>query len=239
MTEELHGNAAAIREMFSAIAPRYDLLNRVLSLGIDQGWRRFVARRFAVPAGGRVLDVACGTGDLTFAIVDRLPEAVLTGLDFSLAMLERADAKRKLVATRRQVSFVAGSATALPFPPMVFDGLAIAFGIRNVVDREGALAEFVRVLKPGGLAVVLEFSLPRAAWFRALYRGYFHHVLPGIGGLLARRRAYRYLPESVGRFPAPPAFAGLMRTAGFRRVRWHPLTMGIVTAYVGEVPAAD
>lgn len=237
MTDELHGNAGAIREMFSAIAPRYDLLNRVLSLGIDQSWRRFVARRFEVPAGGRVLDVACGTGDLTFAIADRLPAAEVTGLDFSLPMLARARPKRDLAARRRRVNFVAGSADALPFPAAAFDGLTIAFGIRNVVDREGALAEFVRVLKPGGKAVVLEFSLPRSAWFRALYRGYFHHVLPAVGGLLARRRAYRYLPESVGRFPEPPEFAGLMRAAGFCRVRRHPLTMGIATAYVGEVPA--
>ena len=229
---EASSRARAVREMFSAIAPRYDFLNRLLSLGIDQQWRRYVARRLADLEQPQVLDVACGTGDLSLAVHDRHPGAMVVGLDFSEAMLHLAGEKIKRRGLADRIVFVAGSAEDLPFANGFFDGLTIAFGIRNVIDRPRALAEFHRVLRPGGRLVVLEFSLPEQRIFGRIYQWYFFKVLPFIGGLFARKSAYRYLPESVARFPTRSEFSRLLTVAGFGQCRYHSLTFGIVTVYL-------
>ncbi len=224
--------AQAIRDMFSAIAPRYDFLNRLLSFGIDQGWRRTLVRIALREETDAILDVACGTGDISLALWRKAPRARIVGLDFSQAMLDLA--KVKIERAQAGIELVAASAEELPFPEVDFDLLTIAFGIRNVVDKKKALAEFYRVLKPNGYLAILEFSQPHAAWLRDLYNFYFFKVLPLVGGLFARRSAYRYLPESVAKFPSRDEFSGWLKEAGFRKCRYHSLTFGIATLYVAE-----
>ncbi len=224
--------AQAIQEMFSAIAPRYDFLNRLLSLGIDQGWRRTLARMALLKDTNAILDVACGTGDVSLELRQKAPRARIVGLDFSQAMLDLAQVK--IEQAQAGIELVAASAEELPFPPADFDLLTIAFGIRNVVDKKKALAEFFRVLKPHGRLAILEFSQPQATWLRALYNFYFFKVLPLVGGLFARRSAYRYLPDSVAKFPCRDEFSGWLKEAGFRQCRYHSLTFGIATLYLAE-----
>ncbi|MBN2808342.1 MAG: bifunctional demethylmenaquinone methyltransferase/2-methoxy-6-polyprenyl-1,4-benzoquinol methylase UbiE [Deltaproteobacteria bacterium] len=229
--------ARAIREMFSAIAPRYDFLNRLLSLGIDQGWRRTLVRMAVNKEPAAILDVACGTGDVSLALRGKAPGSRIVGLDFSQAMLDLA--RVKIECAQARIELVAASAEALPFPAGGFDLVTIAFGIRNVVDQKKALAEFYRVLRPEGRLAVLEFSQPEVAWLRLLYNFYFFKILPLIGGLFARRSAYSYLPESVAKFPSREVFAGWLRDAGFLRCRYHSLTFGIATLYLAEKPEQD
>ena len=224
--------ARAIRDMFSAIAPRYDFLNRLLSLGIDQGWRRTLARMAIVREPAAILDVACGTGDISLVLRRKAPGARIVGLDFSPAMLDLAQVK--IERAQADIELVAASAEEIPFPDADFDLLTIAFGIRNVVDKKKALTEFYRVLKPQGRLAVLEFSQPQVAWLRALYNFYFFKILPLIGGLFARRSAYSYLPESVAKFPSQDEFKAWLKESGFQRCRYHSLTFGIATLYLAE-----
>ncbi len=224
--------ARAVREMFCSIAPRYDFLNHLLSLGIDRSWRRTMIRMAWHPEMKDILDVACGTGDVCFEIRERAPEARIVGLDFSPGMLKLAAKKNDV--RRAGLELLEGSAEELPFAAGSFDLVTIAFGIRNVIDRKKALREFYRVLRPGGRVAVLEFSRPRMPWFRALYDFYFFRILPLVGGIFAKREAYRYLPDSVARFPEPEEFSAWLEEAGFRRCRWHSLTFGIATLYHGE-----
>lgn len=222
----------AIREMFTAIAPRYDFLNRLLSLGIDRGWRQTLTRMALKPGTSAILDVACGTGDVSLALRQKAPQARIVGLDFSPGMLDLAAVK--IEREHADIDLVAASAEALPFPAQDFDLLSIAFGIRNVVDKKKALSEFQRVLKSQGRLAVLEFSQPDYAWLRTLYNFYFFKVLPLIGGLFAKRSAYRYLPDSVAKFPSRDEFVSWLREAGFERCRYHSLTFGIATLYLAE-----
>ncbi|NPA25552.1 MAG: bifunctional demethylmenaquinone methyltransferase/2-methoxy-6-polyprenyl-1,4-benzoquinol methylase UbiE [Deltaproteobacteria bacterium] len=224
--------ARAVREMFCSIAPRYDFLNHLLSLGIDRSWRRTMIRMAWHPEMKDILDVACGTGDVCLEIRKRSPAARIVGLDFSPGMLKLAAEKN--AACGAGLELVEGSAEELPFAAGSFDLVTIAFGIRNVIDRKKALREFFRVLRPGGRVAVLEFSRPRLAWFRALYDFYFFRILPLVGGIFAKREAYRYLPDSVARFPEPEEFSTWLEEAGFRKCRWHSLTFGIATLYLGE-----
>ncbi len=224
--------ARAIRDMFSEIAPRYDFLNHLLSLGIDRGWRRTLVRMALRPEMKDLLDVACGTGDVSLALRKKAPQARIVGLDFSPGMLELA--REKALRTGARLELVEASAEELPFAGDGFDLVTIAFGIRNVVDRRKALGEFFRVLKPGGRVAILEFSRPRITWLRALYDFYFFRILPRVGGLMAKKEAYRYLPDSVARFPEPEEFCAWLEEAGFTACRWHPLTFGIATLYLGE-----
>ena len=224
--------AQAIQDMFSAIAPRYDFLNRLLSFGIDRGWRRTLARIALQKDTNAILDVACGTGDISLVLREKASRARIVGLDFSQAMLDLANVK--IDRAQAGIELVAASAEDLPFPQADFDLLTIAFGIRNVVDKKKSLAEFYRVLKPHGRLAVLEFSQPQAAWLRALYNFYFFKVLPLIGGLFARRSAYRYLPDSVAKFPSRDEFVVWLKEAGFQRCRYHSLTFGIATLYLAE-----
>ena len=226
---------AAVRSMFDRIAPRYDLLNRVLSAGIDVRWRRRCID--AVAGASRVLDVCAGTGDLLLEFLRRDGGRTGLGVDLSSAMLERAAVKLRRRGLEGRGRVAAGDAERLPVRAGAFDAVTVAFGIRNVGDPAAALAEMHRALRPGGRAAILEFSMPRGTLGGA-YRLYFTQVLPRIGGLVSGDGgAYAYLPASVARFAAPADFEAAMAAAGFERVRSRPLTGGIAHLYTGEKKA--
>ena len=232
---ELTGKGRGIRDMFDRIAPRYDLLNRVLSLGIDRRWRRFSVRQLVVPKNGRVLDIATGTGDVALEIGRQTDASVkIVGSDFTQGMLVLGRAKIEASPYRDRIVLVNAPCETMPHPDGIFDGITIAFGIRNVVDRQQGLCEMARVLKPGGRAVILEFASPRNRFFRAAYYFYFLRVLPWLGGLISQRSAYQYLPDSVLEFPDRETFKGMMELAGFEDVRVHDLTGGIAAVHVGR-----
>jgi demethylmenaquinone methyltransferase/2-methoxy-6-polyprenyl-1,4-benzoquinol methylase len=230
-------NGVRIREMFAAIAPRYDFLNRLLSLGIDNRWRRAAVEGISCQDGGTVLDIATGTGDMVLATAARTNGSVrIVGTDFCGEMVEIARAKISASLYGSRISLAIASCEALPFRDASFDAATIAFGIRNVVDRERGLHEICRVLKPGGRLVVLEFSSPRSPCFRPIYGLYLRRLLPAIGGLFSNFGAYRYLPESVRAFPDREAFEKLMVGAGFTHTFHTDLSFGIVTVFQGEKP---
>ncbi|REJ35772.1 MAG: bifunctional demethylmenaquinone methyltransferase/2-methoxy-6-polyprenyl-1,4-benzoquinol methylase UbiE [Bacillota bacterium] len=226
-----------VQDLFRRVAPRYDFLNRLLSFRRDVAWRRFTARQAGLVPGGRVLDVATGTGDLAFdlaAVVGR--EGRVVGLDFTEEMLVRARRKADKLGLGDVCTFVQGNALDLPFGENEFDAATIAFGLRNVVDRERCLLEMKRVVRPGGRVLVLEFSRPVWPVFRQVYLLYFRYVLPWIGRLIqGDPDTYRYLPETVLAFPDQEALAAMMRELGFRNVRYHNLTGGICALHIGEV----
>lgn len=221
-----------VRAMFDAIAPRYDLLNAILSLGIDRGWRSEAVAAAVADAPADVLDVATGTADLAIALRRAAPGARVVGVDFSEAMLAvgRAKAARRGVDVRLEV----GDGTSLPYPDDAFDAVTIAYGLRNFADVDAGLREFARVLRAGGRLVVLEFPPPPRGLFGRAFRVYFTRVVPWLGGLVSgRRAAYAYLPASVLAFPAPDALAERMRAAGFRDVRYRLQTLGVSALHVG------
>jgi demethylmenaquinone methyltransferase/2-methoxy-6-polyprenyl-1,4-benzoquinol methylase len=228
---------AAVRSMFDRIAPRYDLLNRLLSAGVDVRWRRACVDMLAIEPPARVLDLCTGTADLLIEALERDSRTSGLGLDLSMEMLSRGVRKlcRRGLSTR--AALVSGDAERLPFESGTFDAALVAFGIRNVGDPLEALREVKRVLRPGGRLVVLEFSMPQG-WRGQLYRIYFTRVLPRLGGLVSGDGgAYGYLPASVTRFPEGEAFETLMRTAGLAAVRARPLSGGIAHLYLGEAEA--
>jgi demethylmenaquinone methyltransferase/2-methoxy-6-polyprenyl-1,4-benzoquinol methylase len=225
-----------IRRMFGAIAPSYDLLNHLLSLNIDRRWR-WQTTRLAPPAGSDpILDLCTGTGDLALAY-DRAADGqvAIVGADFCHEMLVRARRKTERRRAADRIRYVEADAQQLPFPDEHFQIATVAFGLRNVTDPERGLAEMVRVTRRGGRVAILEFSKPRHWLFGRLYQFYFRIVLPFIGQTISRSKdnAYRYLPASVQEFPDGEALADRLRAHGLRGVRWHPLTFGIATLYIG------
>lgn len=231
---KLTDKGRGIRDMFDRIAPRYDLLNRVLSLGIDRRWRRFAVRQLSIPKHGLVLDIATGTGDVALEIGRQTDRSVtIVGADFTQGMLVLGRDKIAASPYRDRIVLVNAPCEALPHPDGIFDGITIAFGIRNVVDRQQGLSEMARVLKPGGRVVILEFATPRNRCFRAVYYCYFRRILPWLGGLLSQRSAYQYLPDSVLEFPDRETFRGMMEQAGFVNLEVCELTGGIATVHVG------
>ena len=224
-------HARRVRDMFARISPRYDLLNHLLSANVDKRWRRAVTRKVRTllsAEDAQVLDVACGTGDLSIELFENTGAKVV-GLDFCRPMLERAAKKN------RRLPFVEGDALRLPFEEGAFDAVTIAFGLRNLSSVEDGLKELRRVLKPKGWAAILEFSKPTVPGFRALMATYCTRLLPRIGGVISgSRSAYEYLPDSVSRFPDQPALAALMRDAGFGEVAFENLTGGIAALHTGR-----
>ena len=227
------GSAAArkeqVRDMFDSIAPRYDLLNHLLSAGIDRSWRRTLIRDLVRENPRRVLDIATGTGDLAISIA-RSGERSVTGADLSEGMLEKARAK--IAAQGLDIELVHSDAEHLPFREDTFDSVTVAFGIRNFDDPCGSLAEMRRVLREGGTVYVLEFSKSDNNVLLGLFRIYFHNILPFVGKMISKDKgAYKYLPESVELFPSGEEFAGMLCRAGFHGVTMKRLTGGIATIY--------
>ena len=227
-----------IAGMFDAIAPRYDLLNTVLSAGLDRYWRRRAIQSLRFTGQETLLDVCTGTGDVALAAVRaRKGARRAIGIDFAAAMLGRAFAKAAHAALAGRIHLVRGDATAIPLPSDAVDGATLAFGIRNVARPEVACRELLRTLKPGGRLAILEFGLPVVPAVRPLYLWYFRHVLPRIGRAVSRHdAAYSYLPASVGAFPWGEAFAALLRGEGFNNVNSRPLSFGIVYLYTATKP---
>jgi demethylmenaquinone methyltransferase/2-methoxy-6-polyprenyl-1,4-benzoquinol methylase len=220
--------------MFDSIAPRYDRANRVMSLGIDKRWRKAAVRASGARHGSKVLDVACGTGDLSLAFQAKVGGVPVTGADFSEEML--AVAREKGRRRRAPTLFDWADAHDLPYLDRTYDVASMAFGIRNVDDPVQALRELARVTKRGGRVVILEFGQPTGAWGK-MYRGYARHVIPRVGGWITKRReAYEYLPRTAAAFPAGDDFLQLMRDSeGYSEMRAVPLTGGVTWLYVGEV----
>ncbi|MGH9517201.1 MAG: bifunctional demethylmenaquinone methyltransferase/2-methoxy-6-polyprenyl-1,4-benzoquinol methylase UbiE [Terriglobales bacterium] len=224
--------ARAVREMFTAIAPRYDLLNHLLSANIDKLWWRRTARSFANvlarPEGVKVLDLCCGTGDMALALRREAPQAEITGADFSHSMLVLASRKN---SRPRPITWIEADALQLPFPDQSFDLVTSAFGFRNLADYDAGLREIFRVLRPGGECGILEFSEPEGMMGK-IYDVYFKSILPWIGRLISGDgAAYSYLPASVQCFPQPPEILARMKTAGFRDASWTPYTFGIAGVF--------
>jgi demethylmenaquinone methyltransferase / 2-methoxy-6-polyprenyl-1,4-benzoquinol methylase len=215
-----------VRSMFDRIAPVYDLMNRVMTVGLDQHWRRETVKAVVRP-GNRVLDACCGTGDLAVAAV-KAGAGEVVGLDFSPRMLERARAKQ------HSVTWLEGDVLALPFPDADFDAATVGFGVRNVADLPGALAELRRVLRPQGRVGILEITTPTGA-LAPFYRLWFDRVVPLLGRVLKGGAAYTYLPASVRRFPGPVELASLLEQAGFTDVSYRTFAGGIVALHTGVV----
>lgn len=231
--ERAEGPRPGSGAMFDRIAGRYDLLNRIISLGVDQGWRKKTVAALEVPAGGRVLDLATGTADLALSIARRTLASEVVGLDPSGGMLEIGRAKIDRLGLQTRVRLVQGEAERLGFEAGSFEAASIAFGIRNVADRPRALSEVHRVLAPGGRFAVLELSEPEGGWLGPLARFHIRTVVPWLGALLSGQREYRYLQRSIAAFPRPAVFADMLRAAGFEVTRVQPLTFGVAVLYVG------
>lgn len=235
---DTYSAARAVRDMFTSIAPRYDLLNHVLSLNIDRLWWRRASRTFRhilSRPDARILDLCCGTGDMTFALMRQAGKTIpqIAGADFSHAMLQRATAKSEAQDTTVPV-WIEADALNLPFPNAQFDLVTSAFGFRNLADYNAGLREILRVLRPGGECGILDFGEPKGA-LGAFYRFYFKEVLPRIGTVISGVRGpYAYLPASVERFPAPEEMLNRMRQAGFSEAQWTPYTFGIAGLYRGK-----
>ncbi len=224
-----------VERMFSAIAPRYDFLNRLLSAGRDRYWRREAIRATSLPLNGRLLDICTGTADMALEAARQFPEARIVGVDFSRPMISLGLAKVERANLASRISLQVAPAEALPFPDGSFDAATVAFGLRNVPDRLRSLREMHRVLKPGGRAIVLEFTTPPGRLFRGVYLWYFHRVLPWVGRLISGHpSAYSYLPASVTDFPSPDGLTVWMQESGFHQVSYRLLTGGIVAIHVGR-----
>ena len=223
--------------MFDAIASRYDLLNRVISLGVDQRWRRATVKSLELKPDARVLDLATGTADLAILTARTHRDATLVGLDPSRNMLAVGREKLAAKGLDGRVTLQEGEAERLPFEDKSFDGITMAFGIRNVVDRPAALREMARVTRPGGRVAILELADPKGGLLSTFARFHIHTVVPWMGAVLSGAKEYRYLHESIAAFPPAERFAGLMRESGLDVLAVRPFTFGVVTLYVGTPKA--
>lgn len=230
----LDKSGRAIQDMFAGVAPRYDLLNHLLSANLDVVWRRKAVQALDAPPGSEVLDLCCGTGDQSIALKKR--GAVVASADFCVPMLAIARKKFGRIGSPRPTA-LAADALALPFPSGRFDGATVSFGLRNVADLDASLRQLARVLRPGGRLVVLECAIPELPVVRQLYLFYFLRLLPWIGRLISPRgSAYSYLPNSVVSFPQRQEFLDKMAAAGFTSLSSEDLSAGTVCIYRGDIP---
>jgi demethylmenaquinone methyltransferase / 2-methoxy-6-polyprenyl-1,4-benzoquinol methylase len=225
-------------EMFDAIADKYDLVNRVISLGIDQSWRRKAVRAMNLAEGACAIDLATGTGDLAILIAETHPHVHVTGVDPSTKMLAVGEAKVKAAGLAGRVVLQAGDAQAIDAPDASVDATSISFGIRNVPDRGKALREMARVVRPGGRIVILELAEPTTPVLGSLARWHIHTLVPAIGAALSGAREYRYLEKSIAAFPPRAEFVALMEASNLKVLAAEPLTFGVATLYVAT-PAEE
>lgn len=219
--------------MFDSIAPKYDFLNHFLSLGIDRSWRKKAINKLRPYSPKKILDIATGTGDLAIAALKLNPDEIV-GIDISEKMLEQGKLKIRKKGLEKKIKLQSGDSEAIPFPDEVFDGLTVAFGVRNFEHLSLGLSEMYRVLKPGGACVILEFSRPVSFPFKQIYTFYFFKILPFIGKLVSKDSyAYTYLPDSVDEFPDGEKFLGILETIGFSNLSLKRLSFGIATIYSG------
>ena len=234
MVTDPAGKGAYVREMFAAIAPRYDRANKLLTAGVDEAWRRRAVAELAAPRGGRVADLCCGTGDLVFHLLRTDPALQVVGIDFTPPMLERARNRAQGHDHAQRATFVEGDVTRLPFGDATFDGATMGFSMRNVVDVVATLREARRILKPGARFVNLDVTKPRNPVVRRLFGIYFYGIVPLVGGLVGgSKTAYRYLPNSLTNFPDADGLADRFRQAGFSGVRTIRLGFGAIALHVG------
>ena len=224
-----------IAGMFDAIAPRYDLLNHLLSAGLDRRWRARAVEELALVPGVRVLDLCTGTADLAIAAVRQGSGVSVIAVDFAGQMLRLAREKLRAQDLTRSILLVRADGMKIPLAGRCCDAATIGFGIRNVADPRRALEELARVLRPGSRLAILEFGQPRVPGIRTLYSWYFRYLLPLVGRSVSKHRsAYSYLPASVGSFPPPAEFSAMIAASGFSQVRAVPLTFGVVYLYIAE-----
>lgn len=237
-SEEGSSKRQQVERMFDNISPYYDVLNRVLSLGIDRHWRRRAVASLPPQLGLHVMDMATGTADLAVEIVRQRPDARVTGIDVSADMLARGRSKLEDLDLDLAIELVRGASEQIDYPDATFDAATVAFGVRNFEDTRKGLSEMRRVLRPGGRLIVLEFSRLRTFPIKQAFNLYFGRVLPAIGRVWSSDpRAYSYLYESVQAFPDGKEFASLLESAGFVQPSWQALTLGICTVYTAQVPS--
>ncbi len=224
-----------VREMFDSIAPAYDFMNRAMTLGIDKLWRAKAVRMIKKMAPLTILDVATGTGDLAIKMARSMPRATVTGLDLSAGMVERGNAKVAKARLSDRVKLEVGDSLAMPYADGAFDCVTVAYGVRNFEHLLQGYREMARVLRPGGMLVVIELSTPTSRVVKPLYRFYTRRVIPAVGRLVSNdSRAYTYLPESIEAVPQGLAMTALMKEAGFGHTEFTPLTFGTCTIYVAR-----
>lgn len=232
--DEKAGKKEQVARMFDSISHRYDLLNHVLSLGIDRRWRKKAINMLKPHQPRHILDVATGTGDFAIQAMDIQPDEVV-GVDISEGMLEKGRAKIKALGLSSKIQLLSGDSENIPFDENKFDAVTVAFGVRNFADVQRGLREIHRVLKPGGHIIVLEFSRPRQFPFKQVYNFYFKTILPKIGRMVSSdRAAYTYLPESVEAFPDGEDFVNILRNVGFKEITCKPLTFSVSSIYMGQ-----
>jgi demethylmenaquinone methyltransferase/2-methoxy-6-polyprenyl-1,4-benzoquinol methylase len=223
-----------VHSVFQSIAPKYDMMNDLLSFRRHKAWRKFTMKKMAVQPGQTAIDLCCGTCDWTIAIAKQSQHGDIVGLDFSANMLAHGQEKIDQLALQQQIHLVEGNAMALPYPDNSFDFATIGFGLRNVPDLIQVLKEMQRVVKPGGKVVCLELSKPTAQPFKSIYYFYFQRVLPLVGKLVAKHyEQYRWLPESLVKFPGRLELAAIYREIGLQDVQAYPLTLGIAALHIG------
>ncbi|MEY3620206.1 MAG: bifunctional demethylmenaquinone methyltransferase/2-methoxy-6-polyprenyl,4-benzoquinol methylase [Bacteroidota bacterium] len=223
-----------VASMFDHIAKRYDFLNRFLSLGIDQGWRKKAIANFGTQKIHHLLDIATGTADMALMAHKTIAPSKITGIDISEGMMQYGRIKIADKGLNNQIQLVTGDSTAIPFGDEIFDAAMVAFGVRNFANLEKGLSEIYRVLQPGSKLVILEFSQPSSFWFKPIYKLYMNWITPTIGKLFSgNRAAYQYLNDSVIAFPEGQAFINIFEQVGFKQVFQKKLTLGICSIYCG------
>ena len=228
------GKKEQIADMFNRIAPRYDFLNRFLSIGTDLYWRKKTIYELAEIKPEKLLDVATGTADMAILMTKYLTPNEIIGIDISEGMLDIGRKKIAKLKLKAPITLYLGDSEAINFPDHTFDGITVAFGVRNFENLEKGLREMLRVLKPNGKLVILEFSKPKHSGFRQIYRFYLGSIAPGFVQLFSKKRAYQYLNKSVHSFPEGETFLNIMHEAGFTQTYLKPLSLGICTIYCGS-----